>query len=98
MTSYNGINYKDTSLTYKVLTRIHGEPTYETLQQLVKELKANAMSVYSNLSGGNFGHLGLVISPASYGLLSTTAFTRPTHPGALNIPPGTSQHAARVLK
>ena len=63
-----------------------------------KELKANAQSVYSNLSGGAHGHLGIVLSPAAYALISNTPYATPTHPGSLTILPGTTQIVARNLQ
>ena len=98
MSAVSDINYKDNFFEKQELTKIVGEPTYETLQQLLRELKANARTVHSNLGGGTFGHLALVISPASYALISPTPFIRPTHPGQLTIPAGSTQHAARTLK
>ena len=63
-----------------------------------KELKANAQSVYSNLGGGAHGHLGIVLSPAAYALISNTPYETPMHPGSLTIPPGTTQIVARNLQ
>ena len=48
--------------------------------------------------GGNHGHLGLILSPADYGLLSNVPFDCPAHPGTLVIPPGTAQHHATTMK
>jgi hypothetical protein len=87
-------NYQETNFEYKDLTRIHGEPTFEALKTLSKELKANAQSVYSNLGGGQHGHLGIVLTPAAYGLISNTPYETPTHPGQMTIPPGTTQVVA----
>ena len=69
------------------LTPIMGEPTYETLERLLKELQANARQVHSNLGGGNHGHLGLVLSPTSYALISAILFARPIFPGSQVITP-----------
>ena len=98
MAIFAGIDYKENHFIKKQLTPIVGEPTYATLETLLKQLKANARSVHSNLGGGQHGHLGLVISPASYAHLSNVPFVRPAFPGtAAAIPPGTSQHATRTL-
>ena len=40
----------------------------ESLYQLITNLRANALSVHSNLGGGNHGHLGLVMTPAQYNI------------------------------
>jgi hypothetical protein len=57
---------KDTWFQHKVLTKIHGKPVYESLQNVLIELKANASSVPSTLGGGQHGHLGLLLSTARY--------------------------------
>lgn len=59
----SAINYKDIYFERKDLKRIHKEPTFETLHDLEKDLKANAQSVPSTLDGGRFGHLGLILIP-----------------------------------
>ena len=56
----------DTFFQHKVLTKVHGQPSYESLQILSTELKANAASVPSTLGGGLYGHLGLVLSLERY--------------------------------
>ena len=46
------INYIETVFEYKEVTKIHGEPTYETIKRLHNEVKVNATQVRSNLGGG----------------------------------------------
>jgi hypothetical protein len=70
----NGINYRETYFEFPELTKIHGEPPSESLYKLRNKLKANAQSVYSNLSDGAHGHLALILSNAQYALLSNIAF------------------------
>jgi hypothetical protein len=80
---------KDTYFQHKVLTRIHGKPTYESLQTLTTELKANAGSVPSTLGGGQHGHLGLLISPLRYAaLVHTEPWVSPVNPGPFVPPAG----------
>ena len=80
---------KDTYFQHKVLTRIHGKPTYESLQTLTTELKANAGSVPSTLGGGQHGHLGLLISPVRYAaLVHTEPWVTPVNPGPFVPPAG----------
>jgi methyl-accepting chemotaxis protein len=93
-----GINYRDTYFEFPELTKLQGEPTSESLYLLRNELKANAQSVYSNLSDGVHGHLALVLSAAQYALITPTAFVRRVHPGVLAIPVGTTAPMATVLK
>jgi len=58
----NGINYHDTFFEFPDFTKIHGEPDSESLYKIRNELRANAKSVYSNLSDGAHGHLALVMT------------------------------------
>lgn len=80
------------------LTRIIGEPDYQSLDRLYKEIKANAFSIHSTLGGGNHGHLGMVLTPVAYARHSAAAWVQPVHPGTLNIPNGTSQHQTNHLR
>ena len=59
-----------------------------------KLLKANATSVHSDLGGGQFGDLGLVLDDTTYRDLMGTHYVRPIHPGILLIPQGTAHHEA----
>jgi hypothetical protein len=68
-------NYQEIYFEFKELNKIHGEPTFEALMTLSKELKANAQSALSTLGGTCQGHLGLELSPtAHYGLISKVAY------------------------
>ena len=93
----NPVDYT-TYFEFPTLDKIHGEPTFATLLRMKKQLKANAISVTSDLGGGQFGHLGLVLTPQEYALLSPVPYARPAHPGALVIPAGTAQHEAIRLR
>jgi hypothetical protein len=93
-----GINYRETYFEFPDLTKIHGEPTSGSLYKLRNELKANAQSVSTNLSDGTHGHLALVLSAHNYSLLTAEPFIRPVHPGALDIPAGTTAPMSAVLK
>ena len=64
-----GTNFQENYFQHPELTKIVGEPTHTSLTILINELKANAQSVHSNLGGGVYGHLGLVLSPVDYDLL-----------------------------
>jgi hypothetical protein len=70
-----------------VLTKVHGKPTYESLQTLQTQVKANASSVPSTLGGGLYGHLGSILSPAIYATLpNSVPWITPTHPGPFALP------------
>ena len=60
MTSY--INYKDTLFEQANLNPIRGKPTIETIKNIRNEIKAKSKSVYSNIRGEAYGHLGLVLT------------------------------------
>jgi hypothetical protein len=80
---------KDTYFQHKVLTRIHHRPSYESLQNCLNELKANASSVPSTLGGGMHGHLGLLLSDTNYGSLTNNVlFVIPVNPGPFVPPAG----------
>ena len=91
-------NYADTVFEYDRLTKIHGEPTYDSLLKIKNELKANAQTVECSAGGGQYGMLGLVLTPEEYALLSNVPFERPDHPGTFQLPQGTTQVQARALE
>ena len=80
----------DTYFQHKVLTRVHGQPTYKTLQTLLTtKIKANASSVPSTLGGGQYGHLRLILSAARYATLANTVpWVSPPNPGPFAPPAG----------
>ena len=95
---FPSIDYANAYFEFPHLSKISGEPDYKSLKALKKQLKANAIAVVSNLGGGGYGHLGLVLTPAEYQLVSQTAYVRLPHPGPLNIVPGTAHHEAVRLR
>ena len=73
------------------ITKITGEPNYESLKYLKDQLKANTASIPTTLGGGNHGYLGLILSPAAYTTIAATQFVEPIYPGQHpNVPAGTS--------
>ena len=74
------------------MDKIHGEPNYESLKTLKKQLKANALSVSSTLGGGNFGLLGLVLTDPEYARISNDQFVEPVRPGPFTVPQFTANH------
>jgi len=94
----SNINYRETYFLKPDLSPIIGKPTFESLYQLIVDLQANAQSVHSNLGGGEHGHLGLVMTPTQCAIHSTTLYDRPTHPGNLTIPVGTTRLAAEEME
>ena len=94
----------NTAINYKIyfefpnLTKIHGEPTFDSIKTLQNELKTNSQTVPSNLGGATHVHLELVLNHQQYALLSNAPFITPAHPGTLVIPPRTTQHMTNTLK
>jgi hypothetical protein len=77
----------DTYFQHKLLTKVVGRPTYESLQLLSTEIKANASSVPSTLGGGLYGHLGLILSDERYATLANSVpWITPPNPGPF-VPP-----------
>ena len=64
----------------KKLTKIEGEPTYETISKVSHELYTNAATLSSPLGGGQHGHIGMVMKPALYATLSATPYVEPVAP------------------
>jgi hypothetical protein len=69
-------NLKETYFTFKTLTKIHGEPTLETLSKLRKQIYANAEAV-PNSKYGTHGYLGLVMTAEQFAKRCNTPFERP---------------------
>ena len=69
-------NLKETYFTFKTLSKIHGEPTLESLAKLRKQVFANAEAVPNSKYGTN-GYLGLVMTNEQFSTRSTIPFTRP---------------------
>jgi hypothetical protein len=89
----------DTYFQHKVLTKVHGTPTYETLMTLSTELKANASSVPSTLGGGLYGHLGLILSAERYATLANSVpWTNPGNPGPFAPPAGATAAQLEAAK
>jgi hypothetical protein len=61
-----------------VLPTVQGEPDYQTIHATRKFLQANSRAIDTHLGGGTLGHLGLIISDASYAMISPTTDACPT--------------------
>jgi hypothetical protein len=75
------------SFPHPHIPAIEGQPNYETITDVTRLLNANAASIYSELGGGNYGHLSITLSTASYATLSPTPFIEPANPGTTPIIP-----------
>jgi hypothetical protein len=75
------------SFPHPHIPAVEGTPNYETIIYITRLLNANAASIHSELGGGNYGHLALTISAASYATLSPVAFVPPANPGTTPVIP-----------
>jgi hypothetical protein len=67
-------------MEYQTLTTIKGRPNYEIINTICRKICANAASV-DLLQGGAHGHLGQVITPATYLMVTATPYNNPLNPG-----------------
>jgi hypothetical protein len=66
------------SFPHPVLPTVQGEPDYQTIHATRKFLQANSRAIDTHLGGGTLGQLGLIISDASYAMISPTTDDGPT--------------------
>lgn len=87
-------------MPHPVLTNIRGKPTFITLDVLITEAYANAMSVPTNNGGGRHGHLGAITTPNYYATISqqNTAFVHPPQPAAQAPPTGTIAQVTELTR
>ena len=88
----------DDKFEYTILTKVNGVLDYASLKIIKDELKANAASVISDLGGGTHGHLGLVLTPAEYALVSQFLYDRLIQPPPLVTAGAATQHAAERMR
>eukprot|EP00591_Stephanopyxis_turris_P011763 CAMPEP_0195511484 /NCGR_PEP_ID=MMETSP0794_2-20130614/3783_1 /TAXON_ID=515487 /ORGANISM="Stephanopyxis turris, Strain CCMP 815" /LENGTH=71 /DNA_ID=CAMNT_0040639083 /DNA_START=51 /DNA_END=262 /DNA_ORIENTATION=- len=53
-------------IPYPAITKIVGRPTYVSIRELVRQLKANASAIATDLGGGQHGFLGLILLDNEY--------------------------------
>ena len=91
------INLNELYFEYKVLPRVAGEPTFNVLHEILKQLKANASAVPCTLGGGANGYSGMLVSATKYATLAPgSPFVPPTMPGALTILPTDTQYQIAI--
>ena len=83
---------------FPVLTKCGDRLTFPVLKKIKNEIKCNAASVYSELGGGDHGHLGLVCTDPEYAHVSQVPYVRATMPAPLNILAGTTAHESLRLR
>jgi hypothetical protein len=88
------------SFHHPILPTIQGEPDYQTIHAIPKLLQANVRKIDTHLGGGALGHLGTIVSDASYAReapateAGPTLWISPTSPGW--EPANTDGYAAQI--
>jgi hypothetical protein len=67
-----------TSFPHPVLPTAQGDPDYQTIHATRKSLQENSWAIDTHLGCGTLGHLGLIISDASYAMIAPTTDAGPT--------------------
>jgi hypothetical protein len=66
------------SFPHPVLPKVQGEPDYQTIHATRRFLQANSRAIDTHLGVGTLGHLGLIISDASYAMIAPATANEPT--------------------
>jgi hypothetical protein len=97
---YANVENVMSSLPHPVLPTVQGEPDYQTIHATRKFLQANSRAIETHLGGGTLGHLGIIISDASYAIKAPktdagpTLWTNPQAPS--RAPSNTDGTAAQI--
>jgi hypothetical protein len=75
---YSTVEDVMTSFPHPILPTVEGEPDYQTIHATRKFLQANSRAIDTHLGGGTLGHLGLIISDASYAMIDPPTAEAPT--------------------
>jgi hypothetical protein len=67
-----------TRFPHPILPTVAGEPDYQTIHATRKFLQANSRAIDTHLGDGTLGHLGLIISDASYTMIAPPTAGEPT--------------------
>jgi hypothetical protein len=97
---YTNVKNVMANFPHPVLPTVQGEPDYQTIHATRKFLQANSRAIETHLGGGTLGHLGLIISDASYAMIAPTTdagpalSSTPQDPGW--VPANTDGTAAQI--
>jgi hypothetical protein len=58
------------SFPHPILPTVQGEPYYQTIHTIRKLLQANTRAIDTHLGGEALGHMGLIVSDASYAMIA----------------------------
>jgi hypothetical protein len=75
---YSNVEDVMASFPHPVLPTVQGELDYQTIHATRKFLQANSRAIDTHLGGGALGHLGLIISDASYDTIAPKTDGEPT--------------------
>ena len=95
----SNISLNNLYFEYKLLTKIVGEPNFDKLHVLFRELKADTVAVPCTLAKGSKGYLGMMVTAANYAkVVPGTTFVPPNVPGPLFIMEGNTQYQIMMAK
>jgi hypothetical protein len=75
---YSTVDDVMVSFPHPVLPTVEGEPDYQTIHATRKFLQDNSRAIDTHLGGNTLGHLGLIISDASYSIIAPPTAEAPT--------------------
>jgi hypothetical protein len=88
------------SFPHPIMPTVEGEPDYQTIHATRKFLQANSRAIDTHLGGVTLGHLGLIISDASYSNIAPPTAEAPTFwetPNAPGRAPATTDGTAAQI-
>jgi hypothetical protein len=74
---YSTVEDVTASFPHPVLPTAQGVPDYQTIHATRRFLKANSRAIDTHFGGGTLGHLGLIISDASYAMIAPATADEP---------------------
>jgi hypothetical protein len=75
---YSTVKYFMGSFPHLALPEVQGDPDYQTIHDTRRFLQANSRAIDTHLGGSTLGHLGLIISDASYAMIAPATADEPT--------------------
>jgi hypothetical protein len=97
---YSTVEEVMASFPHPILPTVEGEPDCQTIHATRKFLPENSRAINTHLDGGTLGHLGIIISDASYAMIdpptaeAPTLWVTPNSPG--RAPATTDRTAAKL--
>jgi hypothetical protein len=75
---YSTVDDVMASFPHPILPTVEGDLYYKTIHATRKFLRADSQAIDTHLGGGTLGHLGLIISDASYSIIAPPTAGEPT--------------------